>query len=55
MALLEAIQPFFDPVLGKWYAIGLVGNPVEVIHNSANEFCQQLEDLGQVKAGKLHL
>ena len=54
-ALLEAIRPFFDPVLGKWYAIGLVGNPVEVIHNSADEFRQQLEDSGQVKAGKLRL
>jgi hypothetical protein len=54
-ALLEAIRPFFDPVLEKWYAIGLVGDPVEVIHDNADEFRQQLDDLGQVKAGKLRL
>lgn len=24
-ALLKSIYPFFDPVLKKWFAIGLVG------------------------------
>ena len=54
-ALLEVIQPFYDPVLEKWYAIGLVGNPMEVIHDSADEFRQQLECMGREKAGKLRL
>ncbi|KAI9438716.1 hypothetical protein H4582DRAFT_2146243 [Lactarius indigo] len=54
-ALLEAIRPFFDPVLKKWFAIGLVGNPVEVVHNNADEFRQQLECEGHVKAAKLRL
>ena len=54
-ALLEAIRPFYDPVLEKWYAIGLVGNPIEVIHDSADEFRQQLESIGCEKAGKLRL
>lgn len=54
-ALLEAIRPFFDPVLKKWYAIGLVGDPVEVLHDNADEFRQQLEQTGHAKAGKLRL
>ena len=54
-ALLEAIRPFFDPVSNKWFAIGLVGDPVEVVHDSADEFRQQLEDTGHEKAGKLRL
>ena len=54
-ALLEAIRPFYDPVLEKWYAIGLVGDPIEVIHDSADEFRQQLECIGSEKAGKLCL
>ena len=54
-ALLEAIRPFYDPVLEKWYAIGLVGDPIEVIHDSADEFRQQLECIGSEKAGKLRL
>lgn len=54
-ALLEAIRPFFDPVLKKWYTIGLVGDPVEVIHDSADEFRQQLNSMGRTKAEKLRL
>lgn len=54
-ALLEAVRPFFDPVLNKWYAIGLAGDPVEVVGDSPDEFRQQLEDAGHVKAEKLRL
>ena len=54
-ALLEAIRPFFDPVQKKWFAIGLVGEPVEVIHDGVEEFRQQLENTGQAKAEKLRL
>ena len=54
-ALLEAIRPFYDPILEKWYAIGLVGDPMEVIHDSADEFRQQLEHMSCEKAGKLRL
>ena len=54
-ALLEAIRPFYDPILEKWYAIGLVGDPMEVIHDSADEFRQQLDCMGREKAGKLRL
>jgi hypothetical protein len=54
-ALLEAIRPFFDPIQNKWYAIGLVGDLVEVIHDSADEFRQQLKSTGHEKAEKLRL
>ena len=58
--LLEAIRPFFDPVLNKWFAIGLVGNPVEVTviddtDEGTNQFHKQLEDAGCAKAEKLRL
>jgi hypothetical protein len=56
-ALLEAIRPFFDPVRKKWFAIGLVGDPVELSDDidNADEFRQQLEHAGHAKAGKLRL
>lgn len=54
-ALLEAIRPFFDPVLEKWYAIGFAGDLVEVIHDSADDFHKQLDDMGHIKADKLCL
>ena len=54
-ALLESIRPYFDPVLEKWFAIGLVGNPVELDCDSADNLCQLLEDAGHAKAEKLRL
>ncbi|KAH9032049.1 hypothetical protein EDB85DRAFT_1890890 [Lactarius pseudohatsudake] len=54
-ALLEAIRPFFDPTLKKWFAIGLVGDPVEIVHDDADEFRKQLECEGHAKAAKLRL
>ena len=59
-SLLEAIRPFFDPVLNKWFAIGLVGDPVEVMviddgGDGTDEFRKQLENAGHMKAEKLRL
>jgi hypothetical protein len=54
-ALLKAIRPFLDPITQKWFAIGLVGDAVEVPHTSAEEFHQQIETAGHVKADKLRL
>jgi hypothetical protein len=53
-ALLRAIRPFLDPITEKWFAIGLVGDALEVSH-SAEEFHQQIDSSGLVKADKLRL
>jgi hypothetical protein len=54
-ALLKAIQPFLDPITQKWFAIGLVGDLLEVPSSSAEEFQQHIESTGRIKADKLHL
>ena len=54
-ALLESIRPYFDPVLEKWFAIGLVGDPVELDCDSTDNLRQLLEDAGHAKAKKLRL
>ena len=54
LLVLRAIQPFLDPITQKWFAIGLVGDTLEVSH-SAEQFQQQIESEGHIKADKLHL
>ena len=54
-ALLKAIRPFLDPTMQKWFAIGLVGDTLEVPQTNAEDFHQQMESAGRVKADKLRL
>jgi hypothetical protein len=54
-ALLKAIRPFLDPITQKWFAIGLVGDALEVPQTSPEEFQQQIETAGHTKADKLRL
>jgi hypothetical protein len=54
-ALLKAIRPFLDPITQKWFAIGLVGDLLEVPSSSAEEFQQHIESTGRIKADKLRL
>lgn len=54
-ALLKAIRPFLDPITQNWFAIGLVGDALEVPQTSAEEFHQKIETEGHIKADKLRL
>jgi hypothetical protein len=54
-ALLKAIRPFLDPITQKWFAIGLVGDALEVPQTSPEEFQQQIDTAGRTKADKLCL